>query len=86
MAYESGSPIIPTYIDGTYRALPKGKSFPSKSRVRVTFGKPIMPPSGHEASAVDTAAGLEQETYRQLADAVRAEIEALRADSVDREA
>lgn len=86
LAYETGSPIIPTYIDGTYRALPKGKSFPSKSRVRVTFGKPIMPPSGHEASAVDTAAGLEQETYRKLADAVRAEIEALRADSVDREA
>ena len=86
LAYESGSPIIPTYIDGTYRALPKGKSFPSKSRVRVTFGKPIMPPSGHDASAVDTTAGLEQETYRKLADAVRAEIEALRADSVDREA
>ena len=77
LAFETGSPIIPTYIDGTYRALPKGKSFPSKSRVRVTFGKPIMPPSGHDASAVNTAAGLEQETYRKLADAVRAEIEAL---------
>ena len=84
LAFETGSPIIPTYIDGTYRALPKGKSFPSKSRVRVTFGKPIMPPSGHDASAADTAAGLEQETYRNLADAVRAEIEALRADSADR--
>ena len=86
LAFETGSPIIPTYIDGTYRALPKGKSFPSKSRVRVTFGKPIMPSSGHDASAVNTAAGLEQETYRKLADAVRAEIEALRADSADREA
>ena len=77
LAYETESPIIPTYIDGTYRALPKGKNFPSKSRIRVTFGKPIMPLSGHEASAGNTASGIEQETYRKLADAVRAEIEAL---------
>ena len=76
LAYETGSSIIPTYIDGTYRALPKGKNLPRKSRIRVTFGKPIMP-SGHEIGKTDDASGLEQETYRKLADAVRSEIEAL---------
>ncbi len=84
LAYETGSPIIPAYIDGTYRALPKGKNLPSKSRIRVTFGKPIMP-SGHEIGKPDDASGLEQEIYRKLADAVRSEIEALRADCVKRE-
>ena len=80
LAYETGSPIIPAYIDGTYHALPKGKNLPRKSRIQVIFGKPIMPPSGHEMGEVDTASGLEHETYRKLADAVRSEIEALRAD------
>lgn len=77
LAYETGSPIIPTYISGTYHALPKGRNLPRKSRVQVTFGKPIAPPSGHEIGKTDTASGLEQETYRKLADAVRTEIEAL---------
>ena len=77
LAYESGSPIVPAYIEGTYHALPKGRSLPRKSRIRVTFGKPIMPPDGHETGEVDAASGLEQETYKKLADAVKSEIEAL---------
>ena len=85
LAYETGSPIIPTYINGTYHALPKGRNLPRKSRIQVTFGKPIAPPSGHEIGETDAASGLDQETYRQLADAVRAEIEALRANYVNRE-
>ena len=86
LAYESGSPIIPAYINGTYHALPKGKNLPRKSRIQVIFGKPIAPSSGHKAGEMDVASGLEHETYRKLADAVRSEIEALRADYVNREA
>ena len=85
LAYETGSPIIPAYINGTYHALPKGRNLPRKSRIWVTFGKPIMPSSGHEIEETDAASGLEQETYRKLADAVRIEIETLRADCVKRE-
>ena len=77
LAYETGSPIIPTYINGTYHALPKGRNLPRKSRIQVTFGKPIAPPSGHEIGETNAASGLEQETYRKLADTVRSEIEAL---------
>ena len=86
LAYESGSPIIPAYIDGTYHALPKGKNLPRKSRIQVIFGKPIVPSSGHEVGEMDAASGLEHETYRKLADAVRSEIEVLRADYLNREA
>ena len=86
LAYESGSPIIPAYIDGTYHALPKGKNLPRKSRIQVIFGKPIAPSSGHEVGEMDAASGLEHETYRKLADAVRSEIEALQADYLNREA
>ena len=86
LAYESGSPIIPAYIDGAYHALPKGKNLPRRSRIQVIFGKPIAPSSGHEAGEMDAASGLEHETYRKLADAVRSEIEALRADYLNREA
>ena len=76
LAYETGSPIIPTYINGTYHALPKGRNLPRKSRIRVTFGKPIVP-SGYGIGEMGATSGLEQETYRKLADAVKAEIEAL---------
>ena len=86
LAYETRSPIIPTYINGTYHALPKGKNLPRKSHIQVVFGKPVTPPSRHEMGEMDAASGLDQETYRKLADAVRTEIEALRADCVDREA
>ena len=77
LAYESGSPIVPAYINGTYHALPKGRNLPRKSHIRVTFGKPIMPSSGGEIGETHAASGLEQETYRKLADTVRTEIEAL---------
>ena len=86
LAYETRSPIIPTYINGTYHALPKGKNLPRKSHIQVVFGKPVTPPSRHEMGEMDAASGLDQETYRKLADAVRTEIEALRADCLDREA
>ena len=85
LAYETGSPIIPTYINGTYHALPKGRNLPRRSRIRVTFGKPIMPSSGHGIGAAEATSGLEQETYKKLAEAVRSEIESLRANYINRE-
>lgn len=79
LAYESKSPIVPAYIEGTYHALPKGKSLPRKSRIRVTFGKPIMPSAGREIAGMEADSGLEQETYKKLAEDVKSEIEALSA-------
>lgn len=41
LAAETGVPIVPVFIDGTYRSMPPGKCFPKPCKVTVTFGKPI---------------------------------------------
>ena len=43
LAYEAGVPVVPAHVSGTYEALPKGKSLPRKSKVRVVFGEPVAP-------------------------------------------
>ena len=47
LIYSPNVPIIPAYIDGTYHALPKGRSLPRKHPVRIIFGEPLtFPPEG----------------------------------------
>ncbi len=36
-------PVVPVYIDGTYRAWPKGQRLIRPSKVRVFYGAPIQP-------------------------------------------
>jgi 1-acyl-sn-glycerol-3-phosphate acyltransferase len=38
---ETGCPVVPAYIDGTYEALPTGAAWIRLHRVTVTFGEPI---------------------------------------------
>ncbi len=40
---KAGVPVIPAYIEGTFRCLPKGRKFPRLGRVSVYFGEPIVP-------------------------------------------
>ena len=44
LIYGPNVPIIPAYIDGTYRALPKGQNLPKKHPVRIIFGEPLTFP------------------------------------------
>lgn len=74
LAYESGVPVVPAHVSGTYEALPKGKSLPRKSKVRVVFGEPVTPDFSEE-SAIKTS---KREIYRKIADEVRTRIEQLR--------
>ena len=47
LIYSPNVPVIPAYIDGTYRALPKGQNLPKKHPVRIIFGEPLtFPPEG----------------------------------------
>lgn len=44
LIYGPNVPVIPTYIEGTYRALPKGQNLPKKHPVRIIFGEPLTFP------------------------------------------
>jgi 1-acyl-sn-glycerol-3-phosphate acyltransferase len=39
IALELGLPVVPAYIEGTHRILPKGQYFPRSGRVTVRFGE-----------------------------------------------
>jgi 1-acyl-sn-glycerol-3-phosphate acyltransferase len=43
LALQSGAPVIPARVQGTYHSLPKGKFLPKRSPVSVRFGFPIYP-------------------------------------------
>jgi 1-acyl-sn-glycerol-3-phosphate acyltransferase len=38
---QTGAPVVPVYIDGTGKILPKGQSWPTRSSCAVVFGAPI---------------------------------------------
>jgi long-chain acyl-CoA synthetase len=66
LAVELGVPVVPTRIDGTHEALPKGRRLPRPRRVTVTFGSALSP--REVASGEDL---LPYERYRLVAEAVR---------------
>lgn len=37
------APVVPAYIDGTFKALPKGTAWPRPSKISIRYGRPIMP-------------------------------------------
>jgi 1-acyl-sn-glycerol-3-phosphate acyltransferase len=75
LAYLARAPVIPVYIEGTFKALPRGAKRPKRAKVTVSFGPPVdltryrrMPAS--------------KETYAAVADQIMAGIAALRERSV----
>lgn len=51
-AVELGVPLVPAFIEGAHRILPKGRSVPQPGRLTVRFGEALAPapPSGAEVS------------------------------------
>jgi len=41
LSVRTGAPVVPVYIEGTSRILPKGKKRPTPSSTKVTFGTPL---------------------------------------------
>lgn len=41
IAAMSGAKVVPAYIDGTYKAFPRGAKFIRPAKIRVVFGNPI---------------------------------------------
>jgi len=70
IALELGVPVVPAYIGGTYEALPAGKFFPRRQRIRVFFG-PVIRVEPDRSQGARAAA---DERYRQIAAEVRTAI------------
>ncbi len=62
LAIESGAPVVPITIDGTFEAMPKGQWFVRPGKIRVSFHDPIP------------TAGLTPEDIPSLSDRVKAAI------------
>jgi 1-acyl-sn-glycerol-3-phosphate acyltransferase len=69
-------PVIPVYVDGTYRALSRHHRFPRPARVTVTIGPPI-PPDRLEAL------GSGRDALQGVADLIMDQIGALRGSVSD---
>lgn len=49
LAVRSSVAVVPVYLEGTSRILPKGSRRPKPGRVTVNFGAPISPPSNGDS-------------------------------------
>lgn len=43
LAIEHNTPVVPTLIEGTFGALPRGAGWPRFRKIKITFGKPFYP-------------------------------------------
>lgn len=43
MIVKAGVPVVPTRIEGSFEAYPRGARFIRPRKIRVTFGKPVQP-------------------------------------------
>ncbi|MCX7626687.1 MAG: 1-acyl-sn-glycerol-3-phosphate acyltransferase [Candidatus Sumerlaeaceae bacterium] len=70
-------PIVPVYIDGTYEALPRGKTWPCLRKVRVYYGSPFR------ACEVLFHSVDKREAYDALAQEMMRRINQLRLAAID---
>lgn len=74
LALELGVPVVPVYIEGTYRAMPKGQRFPKPAPIRVHFGKPISMDEYRARCRCEPHYPL----YREITQRVQEEVETLK--------
>src|SRR6266567_1967104 len=43
LALDTGTPIVPAYVDGMFEVMPRFRRIPRPGRVVVTFGRPMRP-------------------------------------------
>ena len=58
MAVELRVPVVPMYIEGSYRILPKGKTIPRPARVSIHIGRPVT--FSKETSYMDATRAIEE--------------------------
>lgn len=67
---KAGVPVVPAFLDGTFRAWPRKRRVPRPARISVAFGPPIRP----EEIAAE---GAGREAFERLARQIMARIAAL---------
>jgi long-chain acyl-CoA synthetase len=77
LGVELGVPIVPCLIEGTFQALPKGKLFPRRAPIRITFG-PAIAMDDYRAQHAQYE---RRELYRKVACDVRDLVAQLRQES-----
>lgn len=77
LGVELGVPVVPCLIEGTFAALPKGKLFPRRRPIRVTFGPALR----MDAYRAQHAQYDRRELYRKVAEDVRGAVERLKQES-----
>ncbi|MFQ5796485.1 MAG: AMP-binding protein [Candidatus Bipolaricaulia bacterium] len=75
LAFELNIPIVPTYIRGSYEAMPKGKRLPRPRRIDITFARPIVMDRYREMKQVEGRSNYE--IYRRISEDVRERVGAL---------
>jgi 1-acyl-sn-glycerol-3-phosphate acyltransferase len=76
-ALELGVPLVPAFIEGTHKILPKGKSLPQAGAVTVRFGEPL--------SVERWRGGSLRELRRRVVEELEESVRALASESAARE-
>jgi len=61
------APVVPVYISGSGRAWPRGRKFPRRTRVTVTFGPPLAMAAGGGARRKDDYEAASREMMAAIA-------------------
>ena len=79
LAMQTGAPVVPVYVHGSGRALPRGRSLPRPAKVVVTFGAPLTFP---RAAGADRKAQYEEASRRMMAAIAQLRDDAVRGAGV----
>jgi len=52
LAKELNIPLVPVYIDGSFKTLPRGRIFPRFNKIKIIFGKPYMPDQADDYATI----------------------------------
>ena len=72
LALESGVPVVPAYISGSFEALPKGQAFPKTHPIHVQFGPPLYSEPFLRSANGESASELARRFTEEIEKAVQA--------------
>lgn len=71
LALESGAPVVPAYISGSFQTLRKGQTVPRPSSIHVRFGAPLYSEPFLRSASGESASELARQFTEEIEKAVR---------------